>query len=374
MKIAFFTETYLPNIDGVVTAILQFRKELERRGHKVFIFAAGDLKTMRKNKDRDVHYYLAVPFYPYPNYKLALLPYTAESVIRKEKMDIIHSHGMGGMGMAALYCSILNGLPLVGTLHTNIQEATHYVVPSRTAQGFAKQIAWRYLRFYYNRCDAVTVPSQTMARLCISNGIRNVWVLPNGIDLKKFRPGRKAHRGKIALYVGRLVKEKNLDVMIKSALLVSERVRDIHYVIVGTGPAEKYYKDIVKREGVGHLFTFTGALPSEEVIGWYNKADVFVFPSVFETQGISAIEAMACGVPVAGANYLAIPDIVKEGYNGHLFDPHHVDGCAKAIIRTLDERNKLRRGALATAKKFSIQRCTDQLLKLYGKLMRSRRR
>lgn len=371
MKIAFFTETYLPNIDGVVISILNTKKELERLGHEVLIFAAGSRKDKKENKDPKVYFYTSLPFLPYPDYKFALLPYTAERIVRKERVDVIHSHGMGAMGMAALWCSMRTKKPVVGTIHTNIQEATHYVAPA--GREIMKRIAWRYLRFYFNRCDLTMAPSKFMEKICREKGIRNVVFVPNGIDLKKYRPSKKRKNGENRiLYVGRLVKEKNLDVVIKSSLLVAEKIKRAKFLIAGKGPAEEYYKNLVRREGVSHLFEFLGLVPFEKIIEIYNSADVFIFPSVFETQGIAAIEAMACGLPVAGARYLAIPDIVEEKKNGYLFDPYDVDGCASAIVKCFEEKNKLRRGALETAKRFSIENCTKELLSVYEEISNRR--
>ena len=367
LKIAFFTETYLPNIDGVVIAIVNIRKELERAGHKVSIFASGDDSAKKSNKDKDTFYYPSIPFAPYPQYKIAIFTHGARAEVEREDVDIIHSHGMGPMGMVAIYCSKMLHKPVVGTLHTNVQDATHYITSVKAAQEVMKELIWRYLNVYYNQCDTTIVPSKAIAELCRKNGIKNVEIVPAGIDINRFKPGKKRERSKRinALYLGRLVKEKNLDVLIKSSLMVAERVKDIHFTIVGGGPAEEYYKSRVREEGVGHLFTFAGSVKPEEVLGYYHDADIFVFPSIFETQGLSGLEAMACGLPVAGADYLAIPDFVKDGYNGYLFDPFDVDDCAEKIVKTIKDRKKLRKGAIATGRRYSLKRCTADLVKIY---------
>lgn len=102
MKIAYYTETYLPNKDGVVTSILIFKKALEDMGHEVYIFAAGDRKAKRENRDKRVFYYTSTPFRPYPMYRIALFPFTSQNKVRKLGIDLIHSHGMATMGLAAV--------------------------------------------------------------------------------------------------------------------------------------------------------------------------------------------------------------------------------------------------------------------------------
>lgn len=406
MRIAFFTDTYLPNIDGVVISITNTKHELEKMGHKVFVFAPSPSIKIengknKKNKEKDTFLYPAIPFIPYPQYKLAFFTYGIREILKRKKIDIIHSHGMGPMGMAALYCAKRTKKPIVGTLHTNIQEATHYITKIKKAQKFLKNVAWQYLRLYYNECDAVIVPSEYMKKECERHGIKNVCVIPNGIYLERFlgRKGRekegkrreirekeekreKEENAKlkwknniVVLYVGRLVREKNLDVVIKAAKLLEREGKIkvgnkyIHFVIVGGGPAEEYYKSLTTKYKVGHLFTFVGRVEHEEVVKYYRNADVFVFPSKFETQGLSGIEAMACGLPVAGARFLAIPDIVKDGFNGYLFSPNSAKDCMRALLLTIKNKKRLRKNAIKTAKKYSVEKCTQQHLSLYNSLI-----
>jgi len=371
MRIAFFTDTWLPNIDGVVVAITTARMELERKGHEVFVLAAG-ASGKRKSEGVRVFHFPAVAFPPYPAYKLAVFPYPeAEGIVRKSNIDVIHSHGMGPMGVAALFVSAILDKPLIGTLHTNIQEATHYVAPIKPMQKVMKRVAWRYLRWYYNQCDTVVVPSEYMMKECRAHGIRNVQAVSNGIDLKRFKPGKRTKwkNRTVVLYVGRMVKEKNLDVVIRAAKRVERKVPNVLFVIVGSGPAEQYYKESVRRHKVEDLFLFTGGVQPKEVPQYYHNADMFIFPSMFETQGLSGLEAMACGLPVAGADYLAIPDIVKTGKNGHLFRPHDAKGCADAILYCLRNRRRFGKNAIESVQSHSIDRSISRLLAIYGKAM-----
>lgn len=372
MKIAFFTDTWHPNVDGVVVAITSARKELERRGHEVFVLAAGTSRNERKDGDERVFTFRAVSFPPYPMYKLAIFPYSeAEEIVKSNDIDVIHSHGMGPMGVAALFVSAILDKPLIGTLHTNIQEATHYVTPIKPMQRVMKSVAWRYLKWYYNQCDSVVVPSEYMRKECKAHGIRNVITISNGIDLKRFRPGKKVlwKDRTVILYMGRIVREKNLDVVIKASNKVKKKIPNVLFVIVGGGPAEQYYKDSVKTHGVGDLFLFVGGVQPKDVLQYYHNADVFVFPSMFETQGLSGIEAMACGLPIAGADYLAIPNIVKTGSNGHLFKPHDTDGCANAILYCVRNRKRLGKNAIKSMQSHSIDKSVSRLLSLYAKLI-----
>jgi 1,2-diacylglycerol 3-alpha-glucosyltransferase len=376
MKIAFFTETYLPNIDGVAVILSDVKKILEKKGHSVFIFCP---RLHGKHKEKNVFYFSSVPFPPYPSYRLAL-PNGIYRILKKEKVDIIHSHGMGPMGLAAIWYSKILNVPLIGTLHTNIQEATHYLFKSEKLKHFSKKIAWNYLRLYFNACDLTTVPSSIIKNECEKHGMKNVVVHSFGIDLKIFN-GKKERSNEDEikiLYVGRLVKEKNLDVVIKAARKIENGIEEefkkrTRFVIVGDGPARGYYEGLVKRYGVKDLFLFTGMVKHEQTVRYYRDCDLFIFPSKFETLGLVSIEAMACGLPVVGARYLAIPEIVKDGLNGFLFDPDDPDDCYEKVLLALKRRKELSKGAAKTARSYSIEKKCTELLELYKSVSNRRK-
>jgi 1,2-diacylglycerol 3-alpha-glucosyltransferase len=377
VKIAFFTETYLPNIDGVAVILSEIKKILEKNGHTVLIFCP---KLDREHKEKNVFYFSSVPFPPYPSYRFAISFRGIGKILKEKRVDIIHSHGMGPMGLAAIYYSRTLNIPLVGTLHTNIQEATHYLFKSEKLKKFSKEIAWDYLRFYFNNCEFTTVPSKVIKEECKRNGIKNLIVIPYGINLDVFKKVKTSRDKTIKiLYVGRLVREKNLDVVIKAARKIEREIKnrfnkETKFIIVGDGPAKGYYEDLTKKYKVDNLFEFVGFVKHEDTVKYYSGCDLFIFPSKFETLGLVSIEAMACGLPVVGARYLAIPEIVKDGYNGYLFDPDDPNDCYKKTILALNNKKKLEVGAKKTAKLYSIENKSKELLKLYELAINNRRK
>ncbi|VVC04083.1 D-inositol-3-phosphate glycosyltransferase [Candidatus Burarchaeum australiense] len=374
MRLAYFTDSYLPQRDGVVTTILNSRRELEEEGHEVYIFAAGSGKEKKQNRDAHVFYHASAPFRPYPDYRVALFPFLSERTVRRLKIDIIHTHGMASMGLAALATSVRLHLPLVGTFHTMVPDATHYISKSQTVGRIGKNLAWRYLKWYYGKCDSVIAPSRWVAKILEEKGIGNVHVVHPGIDVEKFSPRvsgrefRKKHRlgdAPVVLHVGRVAFEKNLEVLIKSAIFVLEEMPDCKFVIAGRGPAEKAYKEMVRKEGMERAFVFTGFVPDEELPQVYAAADVMAFPSTFETLGIVALEAMACGVPVACADHEPLKEMVEEGRNGAIFDPEQPEECADAIVRVYKRRRRLASAARKTAQKYDLRKCADNLMDVY---------
>ncbi len=382
MRIAFFTETYLPARDGVVSSILSFRRELERAGHQVYVFCPGTPKIKRENTDPAVFYHTAARFPPYPQYSVALFPFLSQRKVRSLGIDIVHSHGPGPMGIAAWMAARSSRKPLVCSFHTMIPEALGYIGARGKLKGITKKVAWGLLRNYYDRCDAVVAPSGPMGEVLTKRGFKRVVVVPNGVDLERFKPGVSGERVKrkhgiskkrVVLYVGRLAKEKNIDLLVRSALLILEERPDTAFLVVGTGPEEKNLKQLVNRSGLGGAFVFAGFVPDAELPAYYGAADLLAFPSTFETQGMVALEAMAAGKPVVAAAHPVLAEIVRPGVNGELF-ALNPDSCAHAVLTALAKPRKYAKGARKTASRFSSKQVTNKLVKLYERLLQKKPR
>jgi 1,2-diacylglycerol 3-alpha-glucosyltransferase len=380
MRIAFFTDSYLPQRDGVVSTIVNFRKELEKEGHEVFIFAAGSRKDKRENRDAHVFYHTAIPFRPYPDYKVVLFPVRSLAKVRSLKVDMIHTHSMAGMGVAAYASAKALGKPLVGTFHTLLPEATHYISRHSMVRRIGKRLLWNYLRLYYNRCGTVMVPSKWIGELIASKGIRNSVVVPPGIYPERFARGngnafREKHglgKAPVIMYVGRVAEEKNLETLIKSAIFVLEEMPKAKFVIVGKGPAQKNYAELARRQGIGRSFVFTGFVKDEELPDAYHACDVLAFPSTFETLGMVALEAMACGKPVAAADYGPLREVVRENVNGGLFNARSAEQCAEAIVRVYKARRRFAPACRKTAAEYAAGKSVRKLVQVYEKALRQR--
>jgi len=375
MKIAFFSDTYLPNKDVVVTSMLTTKDYLEKNGHTVYVFCSGSGKAKRENTNERAFYHTSVPFKPYPDYRIALFPFLSETRVKKLGIDLIHCHGIATMGLAAAWTARRLKLPLVTTFHTLIPEAVHYVARGKRITKATKKVAWNYVSWFLSHSDVVVSPSGVIQEVLAQHGVKSD-VVPTGIDVNRFTPEidgswvreKLGFEDKmIVLHVGRLVREKNLDVMIKASPIVAEEIPEVKFVVAGMGPAVGYYRKLAKSTDVEDLFSFMGYLNKEHLPSYYATCDIFAFPSKFETQGLVALEAMACGKPVAGANFLAIKELIKDGCNGYLFDPDDPDDCAEKIIKTLKERKRMKQASRETAERYSVERCAERLVKAYGK-------
>ncbi len=380
LKIAFYSDSFLPAVDGVVVSILNFRKELERRGHEVYIFASGTEKTKRIVKGDD--HIVVVPsikFSKYPQYNIAFFPLASRFSFMNVKMDVNHAHTPFVMGWHALMLSKFDRRPIVGSFHTMFTDSAvirEYAVDNKYLAKAFKNYSWKYARLFYNMCDGVSAPSGAIKSMLKSKKINNVTVVPNGVDLKRFNSNvngdrvrknlLKSNRGKLVMYVGRVSREKKLETMIRAASTFKKE--DVRFVVVGTGPAMQYYQHMVERLHLQDRIRFVGFVENRSLPEYYAACDAFCIPSTFETQGVVSLEAMASGKPVVGADYLALKELIINGRNGEKFRPGDSKGCASKLRKVLYNVGSYKE-MVSTAKRYSLERTTDDLLSLYKKVL-----
>ncbi|MBI3587961.1 glycosyltransferase [Candidatus Micrarchaeota archaeon] len=382
MKIAFFTDTYLPNVDGVVRAIVNYRGELQRRGHDVFVYTSGTGDESRNNTEKSVVFFRSVKFPPYPQYKVALFPYVSAILsARKQKIDLVHSHGVASMGFAAVRTAKTLNLPLVGTFHTLLPKGMETVTKNKWGQRTGEKLLWKAIQYFYQPFDVVTAPSNVISQMLIEHlecERGKVMAVPNGIDLQRFnqrldpkwarKPLGLRKGEKLVLVAGRMGFEKNVPVVVKAFSQVL-KAGNAKLVISGEGPAKARVLEFVRKSGLQDRVEMLGFLPEQELPLYYAAADVFVTASTFETQGLTVLESMACGTPVVGARAMAIPESIDDGKNGFLFEPSDDGECAEKILKILSmndsKRRRMREEARAKAEQFSIPKTTDKLLKAY---------
>ena len=377
MKAALFTDSYLPNTDGVVSSIMAYRRGLEAAGHKWVVFAP-DAPGFTDAPGDEVLRFRAVKFPPYPQYRAAIFPYSiSAATAQKHGIQLVHSKAMMGMGIAAYKFAHRAKLPCMASMETMVPDGVHYLSKNRHVQSFGKGVAWSYLKWLYSHYGLVTAPSRHAQARLARHGIETE-VLPSPVDTARFKPspagGAQVRRElgygkdtKLVLSVGRVVKEKNYDFMLRAA----KKVRDLRvkFLIVGTGPYLEALKLEAARMDVSHKFHFTGfILSKEKLVDYYNAADAFVFASKFETQGLTLLEAFACGKPAAVLEGTAMEELVREGKNGHLFFEDEAD-CAEKLLMCIDEKRRLATGARKTALEHSVPRLTKRLVSIYRCLL-----
>ncbi|EET89820.1 MAG: glycosyltransferase [Candidatus Micrarchaeales archaeon] len=381
LKIQFFTDTFLPSVDGVVSSMLNFKQELEKRGHEVFIIASGDSRTKAAVKKNDRTIILpSIKFKKYPQYNLAWMPLIASIKFGFSKFDITHLHTPFTVGMYGLLYAKLNKTPTVGSFHTLFTRSEvikQYTTSNKVVQRFLIKSSWPYAKFFYGKCNGVIAPSTSIKNLLNRHSIGNSYVVPNSVDTKKFNPNvngekirrkyLKSERERLVLYVGRISVEKNIEVMLKAAKILKKK-QIYRFLIAGTGPMLDYYKNMAAKYGLADIVHFSGFVDERELPRYYAAADVFCMPSTFETQGIVSLEAMASGVPVVGADYLALREMIINGKNGEKFAPRNGDDCAHKIEKVINNLGYYKK-MVDTAKMYSVEKSTDKLLEVYKALL-----
>ncbi len=385
MKIGIFTDSYKPYTSGVVTSICTFREELEKLGHQIYIFAPS-YPGYSENED-GVYRYYSVPSPTNPDYTLAIPIFPGmNSLLKRLDLDIIHVHSPFTMGRVGLHYARRYDIPIVFTYHTLYDQYVHYVP---VAQDLARDVTIKYSKNFCNQCDHIVVPSREVETILTELNIKTPRsVIPTGVPLEKFNQGdrqwlRKHYdipeENRILLFVGRLTKEKNLDFLLDAFNQIHRQTPDTSLVLTAQGPMEEQLKKQAQELGLNleQDVIFTGALPFDTLVNVYYSADLFVFSSVTETQGLVLIEAMAAGLPVVAVRAYGVQDMVDDGINGYL-TPCSIPEFSQAIGKLLEDKETYRsfsQNALLKADSLSSQNMARKLEELYLQLdIRNRRR
>lgn len=362
MNIALVTDTYRPQVNGVVSSIDSLAEEL-RKNNEVHIFAPTSVEG--------VNSFRSVSFYIQPDYKIALVqPNTLIETFEEKGIDIVHVHTPISLGYSGLKAADRLNLPSIGTFHTLLPEYTHYI--SENLDFLLRTIGWKYLTWFYGQFDTVTVPSNPLKTTLESHGLKNVKVVSNSVDVNYFSPGKSSTDEISILYVGRIGKEKKLEVLIEAADYLKDSHPEAIFRIVGKGPDKEWYENLVEKKGLSENFFFEGYLSDSELIKAYQECNIFAMPSDTETQGLVAIEAMACGKPVVGANARGLRNTISHGEEGYLFQPGNPRSLSKYMDKLLEDeelRRELGKKARRKAEKFSTDRIAREWIELYSDLL-----
>lgn len=368
MRIALFTETFLPKVDGIVTRLSHTVDHLQRLGDQVLVFSPdGGLTEYRGAR------ICGVPGFPlplYPELKLALPRPLIRQELEDFQPDLIHIVNPAVLGLGGLYYAKSLEVPLVASYHTHLPKyLEHYGL------GMLEGVMWELLKAVHNQAQINLCTSTAMQDALTSHGIERVEVWQKGVDTELFHPDLvrqevRSHLSQghpdspILLYVGRLSAEKEID-RIKPVL---EAIPNARLALVGDGP----YRQDLEKHFADTPTHFVGYLTGGDLAAAFASADAFVFPSRTETLGLVLLEAMAAGCPVIAANAGGIPDIVTDGVNGYLFDPQDEQGAITATQRLLanpQERDTLRQNARQEAERWGWSAATRQLQGFYRSVL-----
>ena len=339
MRIAYFTDTYLPQINGVTNTLKKLGDYLNDRDIKHMFFAPHFNEKFISSDNSPVARFKSISLPFYPECRLAIPSYAKLCrVADKFKPDIIHLTDPLGIDLAGLRYGRDRGIPIVSSFHTNFD-----VYLKNYNMEYLEGVVWGLFKWFHGFSELNFCPSHDTLQVLEDKGIENLRIWSRGIDTSTFSPNYKdmniryrlkAEDKIIFLYVGRLAAEKDLDILMESIGIVNFSHSDkVQFVFVGDGPYAKQMKersfDNVK---------FTGYLKGRELSAMYASCDVFVFPSGTETFGNVVLEAMASGLPVIAVNSGGVKDNVKNGYNGLMCPPRDATSLAGAIIKLAEDK------------------------------------
>lgn len=424
MRIAIFTDTYLPDKNGVAMSIDHFTRLLADDGHQIVVYCpkSGRYKD-KKYPNINVRRYASFSFPSYKDIKIStpfILSVTKD--LKAFNPDIIHIQTPMAVGWIGIWAARILKKKSIQTYHTYIPDFLVYLQPKtlfgvnklanyinnsrlikelaeddtsienfdsaklklylgNKIKDFTKKLSENkntkftdkfgkdYTRAVYERSKLVLTPSNAMRKILIKQGVRSrVEVLSNGINYDFFKKKEDYEIKKKMVYFGRLGYEKNVDVVIKAFDAALKKDADLRLDILGDGPARASLQNLAKELGIAKQVNFGGAYDIKKLSQQLHEYDFFVTASTIETQGIVILEAMASGLPVLGVDKLAVPEVVLDGKNGYLSKPGNVASMAKNMIKILEDPDRLKhfgKKSLAIAKSHEIMHCKDRLIGYY---------
>jgi 1,2-diacylglycerol 3-alpha-glucosyltransferase len=373
MRIAMFTDSYLPSRDGVVTSILLSRKSLEALGHEVIIFAPEPRDP--KQREDGVYYFKSKSFKSYQGYSIPMFPTDKCHLLRKLDVDIIHAQGLLFMGLRSMFAGRTLKLPVVVSFHTMITDAAKYYNFTPLPNSVVTGLMWVYLKDLLERADSVIVPTNAIKTELEHSAkhMRHIEVIPTGVDTTMFNPSNHGSAmrtkygldgGKVILTVGRIAWEKNLDLILDGFKILHDEDPTTKLIIAGEGPAKSHAKQKARDLGVQDSTFFPGFVPDDDLPGLYAACDTFTIASKFETQGLVVLEAMATGKPCSGINYRAIAEIIKNNVNGFTFS-ESPQSWALATKMALQSDGTVSANARIRAEEYSLTESAKKLVNLY---------
>lgn len=389
LRVVMFTNNYLPFIGGVPLSIDRLYRQLVRKGSIVKLFAPEypqDPKYPQKWIDPEdgsvfrcpVFFSSRLKIFPVAN----IFSHKIKKTFKAFDSDIVHVHHPFWLGKKGMRLAKKRNIPLVFTYHTRLEKYTHYIPFPGVA---LKNLAVHFLiKHFANRCDAIITPTSSTEEYLRNLGVSAlIETIPTGINIEDYkrwsdtqvqdcRSRYAVPEEKLLISVSRMAKEKNLDFLVNGLAKVKKKTRiPFKCLLVGDGPEKEHLEKKAASLGMKDIIVFTGNLPPQEVIRCYLAADMFVFASTSETQGMVLLEAMAGGCPVVAVRASGVYDAVKDGYNGFKVS-ESTDNWAKAVAGLLEEDKQLSilsENSKKFAENYSVKKITDKILRLYQRVI-----
>ncbi|WP_084403869.1 glycosyltransferase [Marinobacterium litorale] len=379
LRIAMFTNNYLPFIGGVPISIDRLRRGLKERGHQVRVVAPG-YDSPAKDEDETIRAGALLPLGKKREFRLAnIFEPRIYTRIFRFKPDLIHVHHPFWLGSAGLFIARRLRVPAIYTYHTRLEHYAHYVpLPGPL---FRNLVSHSLVRRFANRCDGVIVPTESAEEYLRMIGVKKpVFVQPTGIEFNRFRDVPQAQidkrraelklgNEKVLISISRLSREKDIDFLIEGLLKLKQRGQvSFRCLILGDGQERERLERKIATLDLANQVQLLGAVPPDELAAYCRLGDLFVFASRSETQGMVVLEAMAAGMPVVAVRSSGIDDIVTDDKNGYKTAPDRSQWCDRVESLLLDDskHQALSSQALDCARAHSVENFSAQVHRIYA--------
>ena len=382
MKILLASDTYYPHVNGASYFTQRLAKSLHQRGHTVLVIAPSR-STRTESFTRDNVQIYGVPTLPvtlHQNFRIAspVGLKKIRKIVKEFQPDIVHIQGHFPICRRISRLAREFSIPIVATNHFMPENLIPYFPLPRPIQELLKKWAWQDFRRIFKYTDMITTPTLTAAQLLAHVGlVQKIEALSCGIDTNIFHPHHDGNYLKkkyhipskpVLLYVGRLDKEKHINIVLKALSLISVKNRP-HFIIAGQGTERDHLQKIISGLHLESDITFTGFVSDEDLPALYCAVDCFIIAGIAELQSLVTMEAMASGLPVIAVNAVALPELVHHEKNGYLFSLEDHKQLAKYINEIMSNvllRKKMSGASLEIIKKHS----SNLIIKRYEDLYR----
>lgn len=364
-------------INGVVISTNNLYKELKSMGHDVRILALSE--SGKERIEDDIYYLHSVSARVYPSAKIKK-PFRnglVKSIISWEP-DIIHSQTEFSTMLVARHISRKLQIPHIHTYHTMYEDYLKYLFKGKLLKPRASGMI---TGFILNRIDGVIAPTKKVKDALARYGVKTeTYVVPTGIDIKKFRtpiePVEKSQllnkyglseRDNVILYIGRVAYEKNIDELIDKFFDLSEKIDNLKFLIVGGGPYLENLREKVDTLSMRDRILFTGMIDNKEIYKYYKLGKVFVTASTSESQGLTYIEALASGLPVVCKYDKAIDGLISSDNGAVYNDDIEFEEAMLKLLTDEVHRLKISKNAVQSTDDYSTTKFAQNIEDVYNK-------
>ncbi|EMM70742.1 glycosyltransferase, group 1 family protein [Leptospira weilii str. 2006001855] len=402
MRVLYFSDTFLPKVDGVAISMKNFADLLAKRGHTFAICCPkyGEEDFYHIGDSIRIERFRSGYLPSYPDIKVVLpSPTKIKRVIKEFEPDLVHIHTPGLLGLYGINATEKYGIPTIGTYHTLMSEQDMYLSFYRLLKldklflkvsksdkklkmkdlskiekfdkfNIRKKVILKISNNIYERCDLIISPSHLIEKQLREFGLKTkIAVISNGLDLTSFKGSiKQLTSAPKLLHVGRISYEKNCDVILNAFKLIHDEIPDSTLTIIGDGPALPSLKIQARNLGVENAVTFTGFIKREQLPEEYPKYDLFLTASTMETQGLVILESIACGLPAVGVDSFAIPELIHDDKNGYIAKPFDVKGIAEKAVAILKDPplyEKFSKESIRISKAHEMTVCVDKMEEVY---------